>query len=183
MFDCRVLKDVSFSIAPVRGLQTSSLDCTSRVIWIEKSSCSSKSSSKSASSPPSKKRKVEQPSHDLLQGLLEGEREKQSHYDRQVLEPEAKLCVVLSTGFPMMQSCGELSVAITATWKKTRTAGGENTSDRKMEEEEKEIAEIGAATLSHQLLCSGELNLSESCLHLWDGEKFLNVSERAHLTF
>ena len=121
MFDYRVLKDVKFSVAPLRGQQTCPLDCSSRVIWMEQSICRSKQSkfsSRSTSSPPAKRRKIEEPSHDLLQELLEGDREKWSHDDRLMLEPEMSLCVVLSTGLLAMQSCGEQSVAIIATWKK-----------------------------------------------------------------
>ena len=124
MFDCRVLKDVKFSIAPMRGRQTYPLDCSSRVVWIEQSQCSSKSSkvsSRSASSPPAKRRKIEEPCHDLLQGLLE-DRLKQSH-NRLKLVPETKLSVVLSTGLPLMQGCGEQSVTIIATWSKTGESG------------------------------------------------------------
>ena len=164
VFDCRVLKGVKFSIAPLRGQQTCPLDCSSRVIWIEPSKCSSKSSkfsSRSTSSPPAKRRKIEEPSHDLLQELLEGDKEKWNHDDRLMLEPEMNLCVVLSTGLPAMQSYGEESVTIIATWKKMGESGSCH---------EEEVAEIGVATLSCQLLCNGELNLSESCLPHWKGE-------------
>lgn len=168
-FDCRVLKDVRFSIAPVRGHQTCPLDCSSRVVWIEQSkrgSILSNFSLRSTSSPPAKKRKIEQPSRDVLQGLLEGDEEKLRHDDGLKLEPETRLCVVLSTSLPVMQRRGEQSVTIIATWTKV---AGEGSSRR--EEEEAEVAEIGVATLSCQLLCNGELNLNESCLPLWDGEK------------
>ena len=168
LYDCRVLKDVKFSIAPVQGQQAFSLDCSSRVIWIEQFKCVSKPSGfslRSTSSPPAKKRKIEQPSHDLLQGLLEGDREKKRNCDDiLILEPETRMCVVLFTGLPVMQSCGEHSVTIIATW----VRAGETQSSRCHREDE--VAEIGAATLSCQLLCSGELNLDESCLLHWEGE-------------
>ena len=170
MFDCRVLKDVKFSIAPMRGRQTYPLDCSSRVVWIEQSQCSSKKSSnfssRSTSSPPAKRQKIEEPSHDLLQGLLE-DGLKQNH-DRLELVPETKLCVVLSTGLPLMQGCGEQSMTIIATWSKT----GESSSCCPKEE----VAEVGVASLTHQLLCSGELNLNESCLPLWNGEDFAGTT-------
>lgn len=170
--DYRVLKGVRFSIAPMQGQQAYSVDCSSRVIWIEQSERSSKlsgSSSRSTSSPPAKKRKIEQPPRDLLQGLLEGGREmEQSCDDTLTLEPETKMCVVLSTGLPMMQTgCGEQSVAIIATW--MGEMAGETQRSRCCHREE-EVAEIGTATLTCQSLCSGELNLNESCLLRWDGE-------------
>ena len=173
-YDYRVLKGVRFSIAPVRGQQACSLDCSSRVIWIEQSERSSKQSafsSRSTSSPPAKKRKIEQPPHDLLQGLLEGDREnEQSCVDTLMLEPETRMCVVLSTGLPVMQtSCGEQSVAIIANWIGAEMAGETQRSSKCCHHEE-EVAEIGAATLTCQSLCSGELNLNESCLLRWDGE-------------
>jgi hypothetical protein len=166
-----VLRDVRFSIAPVRGQQACSLDCSSRVIWIEKSKRVSKLpkfSSRSTSSPPAKKRKIEQPSsRDLLQVLLDGDKEKQQCCDDVlILEPETRMCVVLSTGLPVMQSCGEQSVTIIATWME-HTAGETQSSSYSRKEE---VAEVGAATLSYRLLCSGELNLNESCLCHWDGE-------------
>ncbi len=166
-----MLKDVRFSIAPMRGQQACSLDCSSRVIWIEQSKPVSKLpkfSSRSTSSPPAKKRKIEQPPpRILLQGLLDGDKEKQQGCDDMlILAPETRMCVVLSTSLPVMQSCGEQSVTIIATWMEHTAGETQSNSCRRKEE----VAEVGAATLSYQLLCSGELNLNESCLCHWDGE-------------
>ena len=147
----------------MKSQQTNPLDCSSRVVWIEQSysNCSSKRSqsfSLSTGSPPAKRRKIEEPIHDLLQGLME-DRGKQSR-DRLMLYSEMRLCVVLSTALPLMQSCGQQSLTIIATWKKT----GESSCPGE------EVSEIGVANLSHRLLCNGELNLNESCLTLWNGE-------------
>ena len=168
-FFFRVLKDLKLSISPARSQQSLTLDCSSRVVWIEQATRSSASlSSRSASSPPTKRRKIEEPFHDLLQGLLEEEEDRKKSSDGQMLSPERKLGVVLSTALPMLQSCEracQQSVVIIATWRKEKT--GEESDMCSCFEE---ASEIGVASLSFQLLCSGELNLNDSCLSLWDGE-------------
>ena len=81
-----------------------------------------------------------------------------------------KLGVVLSTALQTTCSSGgeyAKSVAIVATWK--RKGSGEGASVCSSPEE---ATEIGVVTISFQLLCSGELNLDEACLSLWNGELF-----------
>lgn len=177
-FNFRILQSLKFSISPAKGLQPSPLNCSSRVIWVEKSRSGSTKVSKfsshsAASSPPAKRRKTEESFHDLLdlQGLLMEDREKQSH-DGVTLDSEMRMCVVLSTPLPVMQSgCNEHGVTIVATWERS----GEDSRSTGPEE----VSEVGVASLSHRLLCTGELNLSDSCLNLWNGEKSLVTDQSA----
>ena len=84
------------------------------------------------------------------------------------LAPGMKIVVVLSTSVPAVGSGGggcEENVMIVASWKKVV---GERDGVCSCQEE---VGEIGTATLSLQLLCSGELNLNDSCLSLWNGKQ------------
>ena len=162
-----------FSIALLNNEgQSRTLDSSSRVVWIERcqaaaSSMLSLSSSPTDSSPPAKRRKVEEPLNDLLEGLIKDRRKHQRSDRLTTLLPGMKLAVILSTAVPSFSNCeGDCSesVAILATWKKVEE---EKYCEYKSLEE---VNGIGVASLSFQLLSSGELNLDESCLCLWNGE-------------
>ena len=106
---------------------------------------------------------MEEPLSHLLEGLMDDG--KRLSHSGPTLAPEMKIILVLSTSVPAMGSCGggcEKSVMIIASWRKMV---GERCGCLE------EVGEIGVATLSLQLLCSGELNINDSCLFLWDGEQ------------
>ena len=84
------------------------------------------------------------------------------------LAPGMKIIMMLSTSIPAVGSGGvgcEENVMIVASW---RTTVEERNGVCGCQEV---VGEIGTATLSLQLLCSGELNLNDSCLSFWNGKQ------------
>lgn len=93
---------------------------------------------------------------------------KKFSHNRLTLTPSMTIGVVLSTTVPAIVGCGEgcgVSVSIIASWKKEKKEEGSGVWSGP-----EEVSEIGVATLSFQLMCSGELNINDSCYSLWDGK-------------